>query len=180
MESYWKTVEPLFSIIEFGDGPDAFNRSIVNVPRSSVLLFSAHMCLSEVHNGGFLQLFWNSTGLLVPEGIEGFSAIGMPQMSAILSRAARPLGTPYPRDRDDRWDAMLAASGHNEKELKQIFEKYKGEPDGTKGLYCAFFEATANLGFDELDKQFWETAETENGGFQNAADRYAQAFLNLQ
>jgi len=28
-----------------------------------LLLYAAHFCLSEVHNGGFLQLFWNSTGI---------------------------------------------------------------------------------------------------------------------
>jgi hypothetical protein len=173
MKSYWEVIEPLFSIIEFGEGPASFANSIGSIPPSSVILFAAHMCLAEVHNRGFRQLFWNNTGLLVPEGVEGFSAIGMPQMSAIVTSAAQPLGSPYPRGRDDRWDAMLAASGHNEAELAQIFEKYKGEPDGTKGLCGAFFEATTNLGFDELDKQFRETARTENGGFQDAATRFA-------
>jgi hypothetical protein len=175
MEPYWEVVEPLFSIIEFGEGPSSFAKSVGSTPHASVILFAAHMCLAEVHNGGFLQLFWNNTGLLVPEGVEGFSAVGMPQMSAILSSAARPLGTPYPRDRDDRWDAMLAASGRNESELTQIFEKYKSEPNETKGLYAAFAEATANLGFDELDEQFWKTAKTENGGFQDAATRFASS-----
>lgn len=54
MESSWEVVEPLFSVIDFGDSPHAFARSIALVPRPSVLLFSAHMCLAEVHNGGFL------------------------------------------------------------------------------------------------------------------------------
>ena len=172
MESYWEVVEPLFSIIDFGNGPDAFAKSIAPIQRSSVILFSAHMCLAEVHNGGFLQLFWNNTGVLAPEGIEGFATIGMPRMAEILSDAARPLGTPYPRDRNDRWDAMLAASGYSNSELARIFKKYKDEP---KGLYVAFAEATKHLRFEKSDKLFWESAKTENGGFQEAATRFAQS-----
>ena len=174
MRSYWEVVEPLFSIIDFGGSAESFEKSISSTPRSSVILFAAHMCLAEVHNGGFFQLFWNSAGLLVPEGIEGFATIGMPELSAILGNAAHPFGTPYPRDRDGRWDAMLAACGRDETELMQIFGKHKGESDKTKGFYLAVAEATTNLAFNVLDKQFWETSQTENGGFQEAATRYAR------
>jgi hypothetical protein len=80
------------------------------------------MALAEVHNGGFLQLFWNNTGVLVPEAIEGLLAIGMLKMASILREAALPLGTPYPRDRDDRWDALLVASNRDSDELEQMFE----------------------------------------------------------
>jgi len=80
MESYWEVVEPLFEVIDYGGTPEAFASSLASLSRSAVVLFSAHMCLAEVHNGGFLQLFWNTTGVLVPEGIEGFTEIGMPTL----------------------------------------------------------------------------------------------------
>jgi len=174
MGSYWELIEPLFEVIEYGETPEIFTKSAASLPRSAVVLFSAHMCLAEVHNGGFLQLFWNTTGVLVPEGIEGFVVIGMPRMAEILGVAARPLGTPYPRDRDARWDALLAASGYSKSDLHKIFRKQRDEPDETKGMYSAFVDATKSLPFDELNKEFWETAETESGGFQDAATRYAQ------
>jgi len=65
------------------------------------LLYAAHFCLSEVHNGGFLQLFWNSTGVLVPEAIEGYQALGMPKLAATFASAAGVLGSAYPRDREE-------------------------------------------------------------------------------
>ena len=105
-----EVIDPLFKTVEYGDTPEAFARSIASLPYSSVILFCAHMCLAEVHNGGFFQLFWNTTGVLVPEGIEGFSTIGMPKMVALILEAASPLGSRYPRDRNNRWDALLAAS----------------------------------------------------------------------
>jgi hypothetical protein len=173
VHSYWELVEPIFSTINIYNGPEAFAASIIEVPRPCLLLFAAHMCLSEVHNGGFLQLLWNNTGVLVPEAVEGFAAIGMPTMSALVTQAALPLGSPYPRDRDMRWDALLVASGRKSKDLKQIFKK-------SENLYLAFAEATATLQFDSLDKQFWESAKTENGGFQVAATRYAQNVYIVQ
>lgn len=172
MDSYWEFVEPLFGAVKF-DRPEVFFPSIAPLPRSSVLLFAAHMCLAEVYNGGFLQLFWNNTGLMVPEGIEGFLNIGMPEMARLLCETARRLGEPYPRCRDERWDAMLAASVLGEFQLQRIFEKHKNE---AKGLYLAFAEATLGLGFDEIDKRFLETARVENGGFQDAATSYASKF----
>jgi hypothetical protein len=173
MKSYWEVIEPLFNLIETGNDSAAFAASIASLPRSSVLLFSAHMALAEVHNGGLLQLFWNETGVLVPEAIEGFTTIGMPTMARILSEAALPLGTPYPRDRDPRWDALLEASAKSPSELEMIFKK-------VENFYLGFQEATSTLPFNKLNEEFWEYAKTENGGFQNAATRYAQAPFLIQ
>ena len=167
MQSYWRIVKPLFSAIDYGNDAEAFAASIASEPRPGVLLFSAHMCLAEVWNGGFLQFFWNNTGVLAPEAVEGFRAIGMHSTAALAEEAAFPLGSPYPRDRNDRWDSLLVASGYGKKHLKRIFEK-------SENLYLAFKEATNKLPFDELSRKFLGTAERENGGFQQAADSYAQ------
>jgi hypothetical protein len=167
MESYWEVVEPLFHQIDTGNDGTAFLESCISIPRSSVLLFSAHFALAEVFDGGLLLLLWNETGVLVPEAIEGFLAMGMPAMAAILKEATLPLGMPYPRNREDRWDALLAASGLNSEELERIFES-------ADNPYLGFVGATSTLPFDELDQRFWETAKTENGGFQAAATCYAR------
>ncbi|HEV2132983.1 MAG TPA: DUF4375 domain-containing protein [Terracidiphilus sp.] len=152
-----------------------YSKSIEVVPRPDLLLFAAHFCLSEIHNGGLLQFFWNSTGIMAPEAIEGFQAIGMLELASVIRAAAAPLGAPYPRDRDDRWDAMLAASGKGEDELASIFKQQEASDDRA-GLYLGFAAATAELGFDELTEQAWELAEREHGGFQESASRYAQRF----
>jgi hypothetical protein len=173
VESYWEVIEPLFETVEYGDTPEVFASSIAPLPYSAVILFSAHMCLAEVHNGGFLQLFWNTTGVLVPEGIEGFSAIGMPTMAALIQEAASPLGSLYPRDRDERWDALLNASGYSSQELESIFRK-------CDNFYLGFQEAVGKMPFDSLSKRFWSCAESENGGFQMAATRFARSTRIIQ
>jgi Domain of unknown function (DUF4375) len=171
--SYWSMIEPLFSAIDTGNGAERFASTSAQEPRSAVLLFAAHMTLAEVHNGGLLQLFWNETGVLVPEAIEGFKVIEMGRTAAILTRAALLLGSAYPRDRNDRWDALLVASSLESQELEVIFAR-------EKNLYLAFAEATESLALETLGDEFWESAKTDNGGFQHAATRYAQLMRVVQ
>ena len=65
------------------------------------------------------------------------------------------------------------ASARSEQDLEKIFE---GEPH----LYVAFCEATEALPFPTLNQQAWTLAEAENGGFQEAATRYAQSLYQVQ
>jgi hypothetical protein len=167
IKSYWELIEPYYLAIDIYNEFQKYAESTATLPRTVVLLHAAHMCQSEIHNGGFLQLFWNNTGVLVPEGIEGFNTIGMPRTASILRRAAEQLSIPFPRERDDRWDALLVATGRSTRELKKIFKQ-------EQNLYIAFAKATSNLPFDDLDKQFWEEVKAENGGFPLAATRYAR------
>jgi hypothetical protein len=82
-----------------GNGGEPFATTIAKVPPSAALLYAAHMSLSEIHNGSFLQLFWNNAGVLVPEAIEGFNTIGMGRTAALLTKVALLLGSPYLRER---------------------------------------------------------------------------------
>lgn len=173
IKSYWEVLAPHFELINIYEGPEKLAESISTVPRSAVLLYAAHMCQSEVHNGGFLQLFWNNTGIIVPDAVEAYKTIGMPTLAFLVEQAAQPLGSPYPLDRDDRWDALLVASHKSEDELKAIF-------DAEDNLYIAFEKATRALQFDDLNRRFWDTIKNENGGFEAVATRYTQGPFLLQ
>lgn len=167
IESYWKVLEPFFEAVDTGGAQEAYAASIEKLARPVVLLYATHMCLSEVHNGGLLQFFWNSSGVIAPESIEGFVAMGMPKLAYLLQQAASLLGNPYPRDRDARWEALLAASNCSAEYMERLVAT-------SKHLYLAFVEATEPLGFAALDELIWKMANTENGGFQEAATTYAR------
>jgi hypothetical protein len=166
--AYWKVVEPLFEQVDIYNGGEKYLISIAQMPRPFVLLYAAHFSLSEIYNGGFLQFLRNSTGVLAPEAVEGFDAVGMPQLGAVIRETIVKLGEPYPRDRQDRWDALLVASGLDEGQLNHIFAE-------TDDSYRAFAKATATLLPFELDKRVYSLADTENGGFDLAADRYVES-----
>ena len=166
IRSYWEVLEPLFSSIDLSS-PVAYAQTSARVPSPALLIYAAHMSLAEIYNGGFLQLFWNNTGVLVPDAIEAFEAIGMRRTGAIVSTAAVLLGVPYPRDRDERWDALLAATERDPEELKRVFEE-------SSDFYIAFVKATETLELDSLSKELWQVEANDNGGFKAAATRYAR------
>ena len=99
---YSRIYAPYYEQISFYEGRDQWLESIASVPREAVLLFSLHWLHLEVYNGGFWQYFFNSTGTSCPEAIEGYSAIGMPEVASIVERAALKVGDPYPLETDKR------------------------------------------------------------------------------
>ncbi len=145
MSNYWSVVEPFWEAINIYEGPEVFSKTFDSVPRESGLLLAAHLCQSEVCNGGFRQLFANSTGILAPEAAEGFRKIGQPKIAMLIQSAMDLLGSPYSRDREER-----------QVRLKQV----------------------AKGSLDLLDEEFFVLIESENGGFQTAADCYAEREQN--
>jgi hypothetical protein len=144
---YWNLVEPIWETVSIYDGPDIFLQQYNASPEASRTLFAAHWTQSEVLNGGLGQFFSNSTGVLAPEAVVAFRALGMPRAAAVLERAMAFFDFPYPRDRAQREDALEAA-----------------------------FDASDDDDFDpfqDVDGPFSELLETENGGFDAAADKYA-------
>lgn len=105
---YWSLVEPVWLPLNYAwDDPEKFVREFRRVRPEAGHLYAAHWCQSEVLNGGFHQFFSNTTGLLAPEAVEGFQAIGVTEWAEVLSEAMQYFGTPYPRDRNDRDKCLL-------------------------------------------------------------------------
>lgn len=93
-------------IIIFSEGPDVFFETFNRVPRAIGLIHATFWCDVEVSNGGFRQLLWNSAGILAPEAVEGFVAIGQPRVADLVREAIASLGLPYPRNREARIAAV--------------------------------------------------------------------------
>lgn len=151
-EGYWRHVKPVWNAVSIYDGPDKFLRQFSRIPEHAGHLFAVHWCISEVCNGGFHQFFSNSTGVLAPEAVAGFRAVGMPETAAIVEQAMARLPTPYIRDREDRQDALDALDPEDLDE-----------------------EGDWESPFDDLDDQFYDLYHAENGGWE-AIDRFAEQF----
>jgi Domain of unknown function (DUF4375) len=118
---YWTIVKPVWNVINIYDGPEVFRETYDSAPRNSALLFAAHFCQSEICNGGFGQFFWNSTGVLAPEAVEGFRTIGQQQIADLIEKAMSLLGSSYPRGRAERQKHLAAASKTSLDSLDQMF-----------------------------------------------------------
>jgi Domain of unknown function (DUF4375) len=75
-EGYWRLIDPVWDSIDIYSRADVFLETYSAADRRAAMLFSAHFAQSEFCNGGFKQLFWNSTGVLAPEAVLGFQTIG--------------------------------------------------------------------------------------------------------
>src|ERR1700722_16068115 len=146
-ETYWNAIDPIWDDINI-DSAELFRLTFELVPRELGLLYAAHFCQSEVFNGGFTQFFWNSTGVLAPEAIEGFAAIGQLQVAAVVRRAMSMLGAPYPRDRADRWAA-----------LDELAPAADRQPDSTGRIGYRRIDR-----FGPLEEEFYSLLRTEADG----------------
>jgi hypothetical protein len=145
--SYWDLVKPIWEAVSIYEGGDTFIKQYNASPEPSRNLLAAHWTQSEVRNGGFAQYFSNSTGVLAPEAVVAFRALEMPQCAAMIERAMTFFEQPYPRECEERDEVVEAAY------------EASGDED---------FDP-----FDGLDEPFFELLDTENGGFETAADKYA-------
>lgn len=144
--AYWKLIDPIWYKVSFYDTWKVLQRGFSKISPKQKNLYAVHWADSEICNGGFDQFFDNSTGMLGPEAVEGYRAIGMPQCAELVNQACLMLGIPYPRERDERQKrlAILLASHPEGREI-----------------------------FAELEQQYYKIKYEESGGFDAAADRYA-------
>jgi hypothetical protein len=164
--SYWDLLEPHWSQLGDYDSAADWLRIKDAFPQPIILLYAAHFSQSEICNGGLLQFFRNGSGVFGPEAIEGFRVIGMPIIADVVHQAASILGIEYPRDRQQRWDALQNASKRTPEDLEVIRKNF---------VHPASVERQASQPptFDGLDSQFFKLIYEEAGGFESAADAYA-------
>ena len=125
---------PYYAQFNFYDGRTTWEQSIAPIPKAAVDLFCVHWLHLEVYNGGFWQYFFNSTATSAPEAIEGYIAIGMPEVANVVERAMHKVGTPFPFEKEarerivggpgDRMDfAELDAEFYDLADTEQFFRK---------------------------------------------------------
>ena len=148
MTGYWAKVEPFWNDLPTGDSSAylAFYESMLPVARD---LLTTHWVNSEVSNGGFHQLFTNPTGVLVPEAISGFRAMGLAELADIVAEAAAFFGADYPREQMSRIEAL------------DRYAATSGDPDDCNP-------------FDRFDERFYDALDLKSG--EDAYTRKANAY----
>lgn len=141
---YWTLVEPVWETLNrsWDGGPEEFVRLFRSIRPEIGHLYAGHWCQSEVCNGGFHQFFSNTTGLLAPEALEAFQAIGAVDWVRIVAEAIQYFGAPYPRDRDDREKLLPLRQGRSRDDwdpfarLDERFYEWTGDWEETANAYA--------------------------------------------
>lgn len=88
------------------EGPEVFLNTYAAVSMQHQVSFAAFWLQAEVLNGGLVQFFSNSTGVLAPEAVAACRKVGLLQLASKVEQAMAWFGTAYPRDREVRESAL--------------------------------------------------------------------------
>ena len=138
----WAVIEAIWEELDTPYEPDPRLSELTPGQRA---IYALRWISSEVENGGFHQCFWNPTGSLLPEAIEGADVLGSPGWAQLLQEARDVLPAPYPR-----------GHGHRRAALEQLSE-----------------EAVAGL--EQLDDRLYDLDGAEETSLDSLSRRYIEA-----
>jgi hypothetical protein len=105
--NYWQIIEPIWYDEELNsDVPQVFLKRFSKLSESQKVLYPVHWLESEVCNGGLHQFFSNTTGILAPEAVLGFQAIGLTDFAELIEKSMSFFGEYYPREREKRQELL--------------------------------------------------------------------------
>ncbi|HWG47925.1 MAG TPA: DUF4375 domain-containing protein [Gemmataceae bacterium] len=144
-----RVVIPLYKVFHaryMEEGVPGVLEWLAELPVQVRYLFTAHACWIDAFPSGLLLFYHLSHGILAPEAVDGFRALGMPECAETLAEANAVFGPEFPRELQVR-NQLLKLPGSEE-----------------------FRDFTAH------DERFFAALEREEGadGFMEVVDRYAR------
>jgi hypothetical protein len=110
-EFYFTRIEHAVEDIDIYGDASTYLKGLSDFPEWVGDLVCVHWLLSEFENGGLVQFFINSTGILAPEAVAALRRMRLPEAGQALSRAVEFFGVPYPRDKQDRYQVLRRKAG---------------------------------------------------------------------
>lgn len=104
--SAWDLIQPLWYNVSIYDGIEVYNKDLEQFTDGQRKIFALMWYDSEVCNGGHDQFFFNSTGIVWKDAIEGMRMIGAEKTAENFQKAIDMFGGAVPFDRDERCDML--------------------------------------------------------------------------
>jgi hypothetical protein len=102
----WKIIEPVWWIGDIYGSVDDYEHSLAEFSKPQRYLFAIHWYMAEVNNGGHWQFYFNSTGIVWPDALQGFRTIGLDPAVEIMEESIALMGGEPSRDRGERQDQI--------------------------------------------------------------------------
>jgi hypothetical protein len=151
---YWNHVKEAYEEVSIYNGAEVFLRAFRKLPEYIGDLLAAHWILSEVANGGFLQFFLNSTGVLAPEAARAFERMGVPDVAQLVRQAMAYFGQAYPREMKERGRFLAQQSGHAPDD--RDWEPFDHQP------------------FEDIERRLYELCDSNLNKIYDVMDSYAR------
>jgi hypothetical protein len=116
----------IWQAVDIYRGPKTTMAGLSKLTSGQRASFTASWCDSEICNGGFHQLFFNSTGVLAEEAVKGFRLIGADSYADLISKAISVFPNhELPLHRGKRIKALESIpSDRLEEEFSPLEERY--------------------------------------------------------
>ncbi len=99
-------IDPVWWTANIYDDEAAYNKSLAPFTREQRLVFAIAWYEAEVNNGGHDQFYFNSTGIVWKDALEGLREIGLSEAAAILEESAKRIGGNPSLDRSARQEQL--------------------------------------------------------------------------
>ncbi len=110
IDTLWDTVEPIALRVNTGEGGKSYRQSLEMFTREQRFAHAVLVYASETYEGGHYQFFFNSSGILWEDAMQGLREIGASECAEILSAAALRAGGYPPANRTERQKMLLQLS----------------------------------------------------------------------
>lgn len=101
-DDVYNIIEPLMWNVDIYSGEIGYNQSIKNYSDEQKYIFAIWEYLLEVNNGGHTQFYYNSTGIVWEDAMNGFQEIGMTEYYDIIKESVSRFGENPSKDRQKR------------------------------------------------------------------------------
>lgn len=102
-----KIISPLWWGVSIYDGKEQYEKDLKKFSKEQRLVFAIEWYFAEVNNGGHDQFYFNSTGIVWEDALNGLIAIDAPAFARILKESAKRFQTKPPFERSARQEIML-------------------------------------------------------------------------
>lgn len=106
IEESWDICDPMFNMIDCYQGYETYLKTSERFTLEQRYLCAIHWYFGEVINGGHHQFFYNSTGIVWEDVLNGFKYFGMPEFAANFQKVIDYLGGRISINREERWNML--------------------------------------------------------------------------
>ncbi len=110
-EYYFTCIEDALDEVDIYGAVERLSEGLGQLPEWVGDLVCVHRLLGEYQNGGLMQFFINSTGILAPEAVAALRRMRLSQAAEALNLAVALFGSSYPRNKEDRCRILRAKAG---------------------------------------------------------------------
>ncbi|MDR9856183.1 DMP19 family protein [Paenibacillus sp. VCA1] len=102
----FKIIEPLWWSVNIYESEEQYYKDLSNFTKPQQYVFAIQWYLSEVNNGGHDQFYYNSTGIIWEEVMNGFKEIEFNELYELIKESISRLGGSPSKVREVRQDQL--------------------------------------------------------------------------